>query len=203
MPWKIDITLLDLTGYSSNGAEVFLVDEDRLVVRVSSESESGLYDDFFVEDHRTTLLTSRDAGITWTESDDVLPPPGTDAPDGTRVYIGNQGLSGDALHEHLEREGLGHLYKPDGQMAYRLYKAEKRTELEAQGRRSMTPSKGSSPSTRRSRPVDQPTAVRRGLAPRSKTPREGMRPSQPTRSASSVARSVWTTERLWARYMVA
>ena len=132
-PWKIDITLLDLSGYSSNGAEVFLLDDGQLVVRVSSEWESGLYDDFFVEDHRTTLLTSTDGGITWEDYDGSLPAPGADAPDGTRVYIGNQGLSGDALREHLEREGLGHLYTPDGQMAYRLYKEEKRAELEAQG----------------------------------------------------------------------
>ena len=43
-------------------------------------------------------------------------------------------MSGDALRQHLEREGLGHLYKTDGQMAYRLYKTDKRPELEAQGR---------------------------------------------------------------------
>ena len=72
-PWKIDLTLLDLTGYPSNGAEVFLVDNDRLIVRISSESESGRYDDFFVEDHRTTLLTCRDGGITWSKCDDTLP----------------------------------------------------------------------------------------------------------------------------------
>ncbi len=113
-PWKIDITLLDLTGYSSNGAEVFLVEGGRPVVLISSESEAGLYDDFFVEEHRTTLLTLRDGGISWEECDDALPPAGADAPDGTRVYIGNQALSGDALREHLEGEGLGHLYKPDG-----------------------------------------------------------------------------------------
>lgn len=132
-PWKIDITLLDLTGYSSNGAEVWLLDNDRLVVRVSSEWESGLYDDFFVEDHRTTLLTSLDGGITWEDYEGLLPAPGADAPDGSRVYIGSQPLSGDALREHLEREELGHFYKPEGQMPYRLYKAEKRSELEALG----------------------------------------------------------------------
>ncbi len=132
-PWKIDVTLLNLTGYSSNGAEVWLLDDDRLVVRVNSESESGLCDDFFVEDHRTTLLTSVDGGITWENNDGPLPIRGADAPDGSRVYIGNEGLSSDELRDHLEREGLGHLYKPEGRMAYRLYKAEKRADLEAQG----------------------------------------------------------------------
>ncbi len=131
-PWKIDITLLDLTGYSSNGAEVWLVD-DRVVVRVSSEWESGLYDDYFVEDHRTTLLTSLDGGITWEDYDGPVPAPGAEAPDGSRVYIGNESLTGDALREHLEREDLAHLYKEAGRMAYRLYKADRRAELEEKG----------------------------------------------------------------------
>ncbi len=132
-PWKFDMTLLDLTGYSSNSAVIYLADDDRLIVSISSESEAGLYDDFFVEDHRTTQVQSEDGGISWEESEDQLPPPGVRAPDGTRVYIGGQTLGGDSLREHLEGEGLGHLHKPDGLMAYRLYKAEKRAELEAQG----------------------------------------------------------------------
>ena len=48
-PWKFDVDLLDLTGYSSNGAEIRLADNNRLIARVSSESESGLYDDHFVD----------------------------------------------------------------------------------------------------------------------------------------------------------
>ena len=132
-PWKFDMTLLDLTGYSSNSAVIYLADDDRLIVSISSESEAGLYDDFFVEDHRTTQVQSEDGGISWVESEDQLPPAGVRAPDGTRVYIGGQTLGGDSLREHLEREGLGHLHKPDGMMAYRLYKAEKRAGLEAQG----------------------------------------------------------------------
>ena len=132
-PWKFDVTLLDLTGYSSNSAVIYLADDDRLIVSISSESEAGLYDDFFVEGHRTTQVQSEDGGISWEESEEELPPPGVRAPDGTRVYIGGQTLSGDSLREHLENEGLVHLHKPDGMMAYRLYKAEKRAELEAQG----------------------------------------------------------------------
>jgi hypothetical protein len=132
-PWKFDVTLLDLTGYSSNGAEIRLADNNRLIARVSSESESGLYDDHFVEDMKVTLLESCDGGISWEETSDAFPPEGIPTPDGGRVYIGGHGLQGEPLREHLEREGLGHLYRPEGMMNYRLYKAEKRAELEAEG----------------------------------------------------------------------
>ncbi|MCZ6634953.1 MAG: hypothetical protein O7G87_16270 [bacterium] len=32
--WKFDVTLLDLTGYFCNGAEIRLVDNNRLIARL-------------------------------------------------------------------------------------------------------------------------------------------------------------------------
>ena len=132
-PWKFDVTLLDLAGYSSNGATVHLAENDRLVVKISSSSDTGLQDDFFVEELLATELQSTDGGISWEECEGQMPPEGCRVGDGTWVRIGAEVLRDEALREHLEREGLGHLYKPGGWMGYRLYRAEKRAELEALG----------------------------------------------------------------------
>lgn len=132
-PWKFDVTLLDLMGYSSDSARLYLAPDDRLVVSIGSSSETGLYDDFYVQELRTTELQSTDGGISWKACEGQMPPSGVRAVDGTWVCVGNETLEGEALGEHLGREGLGHLYRPGAQMGHRLYRAEKRAELEAQG----------------------------------------------------------------------
>ena len=131
--WKFDVTLLDLTGYSSDGALLYRDDDDRLVVRIHSSSESGLYDDFYVQEPRSTELQSTDGGLSWEPCEGQFPLPGVVTSSGKRVYIWNELLKGDRLWEHLDTEGIGHLYRPGAHMMHRLYRGEKRADLEARG----------------------------------------------------------------------
>ena len=39
---KFDVTLLDWTGYASDGVRLYLAADDRLVVSITSASETGL-----------------------------------------------------------------------------------------------------------------------------------------------------------------
>ena len=132
-PWKLDVTILDLAGHSSNGANLHLADDGRLIVRAYSSSDAGLQDDFYVQEPRTTELQSSDGGVSWEPSEDQMPPPGVRTAGGALVYIGNRIYEGEELREHLEQEGLSHLYRETGQMLHPLYRAEKRPELEAAG----------------------------------------------------------------------
>jgi hypothetical protein len=122
--WKFDVTLLDLTGYSSDGALLYRDDDDRLVVRIHSSSESGLYDDFYVQEPRSTELQSTDGGLSWEPCEGQFPLPGVVTSSGKRVYIWNELLKGDRLWEHLDTEGIGHLYRPGAHMMHRLYRGE-------------------------------------------------------------------------------
>ena len=131
--WKFDVTLLDLTGYSSDGALLYRDDDDRLVVRIHSSSESGLYDNFYVQEPRSTELQSTDGGLSWEPCEGQFPLPGVVTSSGKRVYIWNELLKGDRLWEHLDTEGIGHLYRPGAHMMHRLYRGEKRADLEARG----------------------------------------------------------------------
>lgn len=131
--WKFDVTLLDLSGYSSDGALLHRTEDDRLVVRIHSSSESGLYDDFYVQEPRSTELQSMDGGVSWEPSEGQFPLSGVVTAEGKRLYIWNEMLKGERLQEHLGNEGLGHLYRPGAQMMHRLYPGERRAELEAQG----------------------------------------------------------------------
>ena len=138
-PWKWDVTIYDRPGWktlSNNHQRVHLLPDGRLGMQVWSTPASLTATDFWKEQLDDRTLVSEDGGRSWQTADFELPPRrSAKTPSGRTVSIRSVEVvrPQQEIREHLERSGLGHLYKSTTFYQYQLWPERMREELVQQG----------------------------------------------------------------------
>lgn len=139
--WKWDVTIYDRPGWSTPWIAGPKLVEDEILVQCVSHPEDIYYDDWYAEVSETVTLSSKDGGLSWTETSNERMAGGvTNSSDDFMVDVSTcSALTDEEAQERkrrLEAAGLGDLYDTtlgSGPSGWLIYPDSMASELKAKG----------------------------------------------------------------------